>query len=163
MACRVALVVLMVALVAAAAVAYPIDNGPYYGLGSADGGQALVGDVLDQLDQEMLMESESARRQLRQAGHIGYGALARNKVPCNQRGQSYYNCNSHQKANPYQRGCTRATRCARTNRWDQSSFVLYICACLCIIWEICSRLNAFIWIYMRRLKNVTCMHGLWGD
>ena len=118
MACRVALVVLMVAVVAMAVVtAYPSDNGPYYGLGSGgDGGQALVGDVLDQLDQEMLMESESARRQLGSAGHIGYGALARNRVPCNKRGQSYYNCNSHQQANPYKRGCTRATRCARTNR-----------------------------------------------
>ncbi|KAL8505819.1 hypothetical protein ACS0TY_016879 [Phlomoides rotata] len=116
MACRVALVVLMVALVASAAVAYPSDGGAYYGLGSGDGGQGLVGDVMEQLDQEMLMESESARRQLRGAGHIGYGALARNRVPCNQRGRSYYNCNSHQRANPYRRGCTRATRCARSNR-----------------------------------------------
>ena len=116
MASRVALVVLVVALVATAAVAsYPSDDGPYFGGG--DGGQGLINDVMDQLDQEMLMESESARRQLgRSAGHIGYGALARNRVPCNRRGQSYYNCNSHQRANPYRRGCTRATRCARSNR-----------------------------------------------
>ncbi|GFP78621.1 protein ralf-like 19 [Phtheirospermum japonicum] len=64
-----------------------------------------------------MMESESTRRQLGgRGGYISYGAMSRNTVPCNQRGQSYYNCNSHQKANPYNRGCTKATKCARSTR-----------------------------------------------
>lgn len=44
---------------------------------------------------------------------IGYGALQRNSVPCSRRGQSYYNCRSHAKANPYTRGCSVITRCKR--------------------------------------------------
>lgn len=125
MAYRLALIFLMVAVAAIATAAYPTRNDMYFGLG--DGGQGLVSDAMNSLDEEMMMESESARRQLGQAGHIGYGALARNKVPCNQRGQSYYNCGGHQKANPYQRGCTKATRCARSNRWDWIIFHFIIC------------------------------------
>ncbi|KAL8495561.1 hypothetical protein ACS0TY_019629 [Phlomoides rotata] len=116
MAFRLALVLLMVAVAAIAATAYPAGNDMLFGLGSADGGQVLVGDAMDSLDEEMMMESESARRQLRGARHISYGAMARNRVPCNRRGRSYYNCRGHQRANPYRRGCTRATRCARRNR-----------------------------------------------
>ena len=112
MAFRLALVLLMVAVAALSTAASPAGNDTY--LEFTDG---MVDDVIDSMDQEMLMESESARRQLRGArGHIGYGALARNRVPCNQRGRSYYNCRGHQRANPYKRGCTRATRCARRNR-----------------------------------------------
>lgn len=59
---------------------------------------------------------DAVRRQLGQAGYVSYGALNRNNVPCNQRGQSYYNCRSHQNANPYNRGCTRVTNCARASR-----------------------------------------------
>ncbi|KAL8500321.1 hypothetical protein ACS0TY_020064 [Phlomoides rotata] len=60
-------------------ISFVSGNDMLFGLGSADGGQGL----------------------LRQAGHIGYDVMARNSVPCNQRGKSYYNCRGHQKANPY--------------------------------------------------------------
>ncbi|KAI3457449.1 hypothetical protein Pfo_014112 [Paulownia fortunei] len=115
MAFRVGLVVLVVSLAAMAMVAhssdYSMDIG---GVGEPDG-HGLVADALD-MNEEMMMESENARRQLWQGGYVSYGALSRNNVPCNQRGQSYYNCRGHQRANPYHRGCTRASRCARNNR-----------------------------------------------
>lgn len=60
---------------------------------------------------EMMMESEISQ-QGRQR-FIGYGALERNSVPCSRRGQSYYNCRRHDKANPYTRGCSVITRCKR--------------------------------------------------
>lgn len=57
--------------------------------------------------------TERNRRVLAGSNHISYGALTANKVPCSNRGQSYYNCGASGKANPYQRGCSAATRCAR--------------------------------------------------
>ena len=46
--------------------------------------------------------------------YISYAALRADQVPCNQRGRSYYsNCASQQPANPYRRGCSAITRCAR--------------------------------------------------
>ncbi|XP_066368473.1 protein RALF-like 19 [Miscanthus floridulus] len=46
--------------------------------------------------------------------YISYAALRADQVPCNQRGRSYYsNCASQQAANPYRRGCSAITRCAR--------------------------------------------------
>lgn len=74
-----------------------------------------VGDLIGD-DNEMLMESESDRRQLRRAPtnrYISYGALKANQVPCGRRGHSYYNCQKRQKANPYKRGCSAITHCAR--------------------------------------------------
>ncbi|KAI3466101.1 hypothetical protein Pfo_022764 [Paulownia fortunei] len=115
MAFRVGPVFLVVALAAMAVVAHSTEHAIYYGLGSQTDDHGLVADALE-LDQELMMESEAARRQLGGGGYISYGALRRNTVPCNQRGQSYYNCRSHQKANPYSRGCTRASNCARNNR-----------------------------------------------
>ncbi|KAL6535734.1 hypothetical protein OROHE_012578 [Orobanche hederae] len=116
MAFRFGLAILVVALAAMAVAAYAGDFSIDSGMVAEPDGHGLVADALD-FDEEMMMESESARRQLRgRGGHISYGAMGRNNVPCNQRGRSYYNCNGHQKANPYQRGCTRATRCARNNR-----------------------------------------------
>ncbi|XP_057953942.1 protein RALF-like 22 [Malania oleifera] len=57
-----------------------------------------------------------SRRTLAQGGrYISYGALRRNNVPCNRRGHSYYNCARSGKANPYRRGCSAITRCARTS------------------------------------------------
>ncbi|KAL6543274.1 hypothetical protein OROHE_010794 [Orobanche hederae] len=110
-------ILLVVTLAIMATVAQSTDHVVFFGLGSQTDGHGLVADALDQLDLEFMMESETARRQLGgQAGYISYGAIGRNNVPCNRRGQSYYNCNSHQKANPYSRGCTRATQCARSNR-----------------------------------------------
>ncbi|PIN03771.1 hypothetical protein CDL12_23694 [Handroanthus impetiginosus] len=115
MAFRVVLVLLMVALATMATAASAKEHAIHFGLRPQVDGHGLVADALE-LDEELLMESESARRQLGQAGgYISYGALNRNNVPCNRRGQSYYNCNSHQKANPYSRGCTRVTNCARNN------------------------------------------------
>ncbi|KAH6788603.1 hypothetical protein C2S51_003609 [Perilla frutescens var. frutescens] len=118
MAFRVAFFVLMLSLFAMAMVAH---SGDYeigmQLLGAEPDGHGLVADALD-MEEEMMMESESARRQMRGrgAGHISYGALNRNNVPCNQRGASYYNCRGHQAANPYKRGCSKATRCARNRR-----------------------------------------------
>ncbi|PWA97250.1 Rapid ALkalinization Factor [Artemisia annua] len=70
----------------------------------------LVGDTID-MREEMMMESESARRVLAGRGYISYDAMQKNNVPCNQRGKSYYDCNSRGQANPYSRGCNVITRC----------------------------------------------------
>ncbi|CAL0300900.1 unnamed protein product [Lupinus luteus] len=65
-------------------------------------------------DNEFLMSSETARRTLRgRRRYIGYNALRANKVPCGRRGRSYYNCQQRGRANPYRRGCTAVTHCAR--------------------------------------------------
>jgi hypothetical protein len=48
--------------------------------------------------------------------YISYAALRADQVPCNQRGRSYYsNCGAggQKAANPYRRGCSVITRCAR--------------------------------------------------
>ncbi|KAE9591727.1 putative rapid ALkalinization Factor [Lupinus albus] len=45
--------------------------------------------------------------------YIGYNSLTANKVPCGQRGRSYYNCQQRGRANPYRRACTAVTHCAR--------------------------------------------------
>ncbi|XP_071727172.1 rapid alkalinization factor-like [Rutidosis leptorrhynchoides] len=76
----------------------------------SNGPGQLVRDVIDP-DEEIMMESESARRILAGRGYISYGAMQKNNVPCNQRGQSYYDCNSRGQANPYSRGCNVITRC----------------------------------------------------
>ncbi|CAO2209522.1 unnamed protein product [Urochloa humidicola] len=70
-------------------------------LGLAGGG--LTGDVRRTL----------AQRQPRNR-YISYAALRADQVPCNQRGRSYYsNCGAQKAANPYRRGCSAITRCAR--------------------------------------------------
>ncbi|XP_075524048.1 protein RALF-like 19 [Primulina tabacum] len=114
MAFRVGLVILLAALAAIAAHSkeYTID----VGFDVETEGQRLVADALE-MDEELMMDSESARRQLAQSRYISYGALNKNTVPCNRRGASYYSsCRGHQRANPYRRGCTRATHCARNYR-----------------------------------------------
>ncbi|KAK4439178.1 protein RALF-like 19 [Sesamum alatum] len=111
------LLILLLSIAALATVAQPK---PYmFDIGSVTGepdGHGLMAEVLD--DQEFMLESESARRQLqgRQPAYLSYGSLRRNNVPCNSRGQSYYNCRGNARVNPYARGCTKATHCARTNR-----------------------------------------------
>ncbi|RRT50676.1 hypothetical protein B296_00043053 [Ensete ventricosum] len=87
------------------------------GLGdAAPACDGLVGECLDD-DNELDMEEEDPRRFLfRSHGRqrfISYGALSRNRVPCNRRGHSYYNCRRSRRANPYRRGCSVITRCAR--------------------------------------------------
>ncbi|XP_073225538.1 protein RALF-like 19 [Cicer arietinum] len=72
-----------------------------------------VGDLIGE-ENEMLMESETNRRTLEgQQRYISYGSLQANQVPCGRRGQSYYNCQQRGQANPYNRGCSQATHCAR--------------------------------------------------
>ena len=60
---------------------------------------------------------EALRRSLMRqpsARYISYAALRADQIPCNRRGQSYYNnCGTMERANPYQRGCSAITRCAR--------------------------------------------------
>ncbi|XP_068667372.1 rapid alkalinization factor-like [Aristolochia californica] len=73
----------------------------------------LVGDCIDE-EQELLMDSEISRRGLYASNRfISYGALQKNRVPCNRRGASYYNCRPRGRVNPYRRGCSAITRCKR--------------------------------------------------
>ncbi|OWM77446.1 hypothetical protein CDL15_Pgr016843 [Punica granatum] len=71
-----------------------------------------VGDLIGE-DNELMLDSEINRRQLAQKRYISYGALKKNSIPCNRRGQSYYNCTKQKKANPYRRGCSAITHCKR--------------------------------------------------
>ncbi|KAI4371736.1 hypothetical protein MLD38_010053 [Melastoma candidum] len=75
-------------------------------------GEDSVGDLV--AEDEMSMDSEVNHRLLAAARrYISYGALKKDSVPCNRRGQSYYNCNRMKKANPYKRGCSVITHCKR--------------------------------------------------
>ncbi|KAM3320753.1 hypothetical protein P3S67_007955 [Capsicum chacoense] len=75
----------------------------------------LVGNCIED-EEEMMMESDITRRVLQGQGrYISYGAMAKNNIPCNTRGASYYNCHANKRVNPYRRGCTKITRCARSN------------------------------------------------
>ncbi|AES75839.1 putative rapid ALkalinization Factor [Medicago truncatula] len=67
----------------------------------------LVGDLIRE-ENEMLMDSESNRRR-----YISYDALLADSIPCGLKGQSYYDCNHRDQVNPYRRGCTAITHCAR--------------------------------------------------
>ncbi|ERN11460.1 hypothetical protein AMTRI_Chr03g43720 [Amborella trichopoda] len=83
------------------------------GIGYIHGGDGLVGDLIEE-DEEMSMQSETSRRVLGAARqYLSYRALLKNRVPCNHRGNSYYNCKPRARANPYRRGCSIITRCAR--------------------------------------------------
>ncbi len=44
---------------------------------------------------------------------ISYGSLNKNKVPCSKKGSSHTNCEPGAEANPWTRGCSKITRCAR--------------------------------------------------
>ena len=68
------------------------------------------------------MESEFKRRSLWAAAaaaaapgkrYISYEALRGDNVPCTRPGIPYYNCRALPKANPYTRGCSVITGCAR--------------------------------------------------
>ncbi|CAA0815986.1 Protein RALF-like 4 [Striga hermonthica] len=88
MASRLVLAVLLVAVAAMAAAAYAGDLSLAETFLAEPDGHGLVADALD-FDEEMMMESETARRQLRRGGgYISYGAMGRNNVPCNRRGRS---------------------------------------------------------------------------
>ncbi|KAE9607212.1 hypothetical protein Lal_00025835 [Lupinus albus] len=72
-----------------------------------------VGDLIGD-DNEELLDSEANRRTLwGRRRYIGYNSLRANQVPCGSRGRSYYNCQRRGRANPYRRGCTAITHCAR--------------------------------------------------
>lgn len=72
-----------------------------------------IGTCIDD-EEEMMMDSESSRRFLGGSGrYISYGAMNKNNIPCNRRGNSYYACTGHVQANPYHRGCSRITQCSR--------------------------------------------------
>lgn len=76
----------------------------------------LLGQCTDEdEDREMETETGISRRGLARAGvrYISYGALSKNRVPCNRRGQSYYSCSRGKRANPYRRGCSVITQCQR--------------------------------------------------
>ncbi|XP_009352901.2 protein RALF-like 19 [Pyrus x bretschneideri] len=74
-------------------------------------------------ENEMTMESESTRRTLRprltartalgNSKFIGYIALRENAAPCGRCGQSYYDCQKRERANPYKRNCEYITRCTK--------------------------------------------------
>lgn len=90
----------------------------------SDGDADLIVD-----DNEFLMSSESTPRSLMhghpgkgRARYISYAALRSNQIPCGRRGRSYYNCNQRGRANPYNRGCTAITHCARdTSQMNKTS------------------------------------------
>uniref|UniRef100_A0A7N0T2F3 Uncharacterized protein n=1 Tax=Kalanchoe fedtschenkoi TaxID=63787 RepID=A0A7N0T2F3_KALFE len=116
MAVRLGLVLLGLLALATALVqsspAFSLDQYGVARLATADGG-IKVGDLIS-YDEETMLTTESERRILAQAKkYISYGALKKNSVPCKKKGQSYYNCNSRQKANPYKRGCSKVTNCYR--------------------------------------------------
>ncbi|CAO2832818.1 unnamed protein product [Amaranthus hypochondriacus] len=79
---------------------------------SRSGCKGTVGECLGDED-EFEMDSEINRRILATNNYISYNALNRNRVPCSRRGASYYNCRPGAQANPYSRGCSAITRCAR--------------------------------------------------
>lgn len=116
MAVRIGLVLLLVALaVSMVANASPTFDSAF-GISTFGGlSDGKVGDLIDLAEEEM-MESESARRTLAQDTYISYEALKKNIVPCNRRGASYYACSAHEKVNPYTRGCSRLTLCARNTQ-----------------------------------------------
>ncbi|KAG6595448.1 protein RALF-like 31 [Cucurbita moschata] len=45
--------------------------------------------------------------------YLSYEALTFNNIPCGRRGSSYYDCRKRRRINPYRRGCTAITGCAR--------------------------------------------------
>lgn len=49
----------------------------------------------------------------RRRRYISYIAIKKDRVPCGQRGASYYDCYGHTQVNPYRRQCTIITQCAR--------------------------------------------------
>lgn len=75
--------------------------------------------ICDGLLGECIYEDEMAmeliRRKLAKNGrYISYDALKKDYTPCKRRGNSYYGCGGSRKANPYKRGCSKITHCARS-------------------------------------------------
>ncbi|XVE51356.1 hypothetical protein DITRI_Ditri02bG0033800 [Diplodiscus trichospermus] len=81
-----------------------------------DAGSCIDGQCMNVEDEAdvLMMDSEANRRQLaNKKKYISYEALKANSIPCNRRGNSYYNCQIRRKANPYTRGCSVITHCYR--------------------------------------------------
>ncbi|KAE8711793.1 Protein RALF-like 19 [Hibiscus syriacus] len=70
----------------------------------------LSGECKENMDESI---SDETARSLAGKRYISYRALRQNAVPCNQRGRSYYNCGASGAVNPYTRGCSVITLCAR--------------------------------------------------
>ncbi|KAG8386327.1 hypothetical protein BUALT_Bualt03G0137400 [Buddleja alternifolia] len=85
---RVGLLILMVSFTAMVTMAHSSDYSVDFGFSGEPDGHGLV---VGSLEDEMFMESESARRQLAQSRYISYRAMARGNVPCNQRGRRIEN------------------------------------------------------------------------
>ena len=133
MAARLVLVALLVAAVAAAAACLAVpasagvpDMGGLDALAAAgmtkkqcSGAVGECGvDEAEELGLSGGGAGEALRRTLAQRQpqnrYISYAALRADQVPCNQRGRSYYsNCGAQKAVNPYRRGCSVITRCAR--------------------------------------------------
>jgi hypothetical protein len=109
MARRIAAAVALVVAVAACCQLLCADGGGVDGvvtlLESCDGTASTLG--------QCWAGDELARKPA--ARYISYAALRADQIPCNKRWQSYYyDCGSQGKAvNPYTRGCSAITRCAR--------------------------------------------------
>ncbi|XP_074312257.1 protein RALF-like 22 [Silene latifolia] len=103
---------LLLALISTVQSSVDFEVGFYSG-GGRSGCKGTVGECLAEAD-EFEMDSDVHRRILAQTRYISYGALNRNRVPCSRRGASYYNCRPGAQANPYRRGCSRISRCARS-------------------------------------------------
>uniref|UniRef100_A0A0D9WDR5 Rapid alkalinization factor 1 n=1 Tax=Leersia perrieri TaxID=77586 RepID=A0A0D9WDR5_9ORYZ len=74
---------------------------------------AAIGDD-DEEDGGLLRRELAAARRKPSNKYVSYAALGSNQVPCNKRGQTYYqNCGKDKQVNPYRRGCSAITRCSR--------------------------------------------------
>ncbi|XP_057730541.1 protein RALF-like 19 [Arachis stenosperma] len=65
-------------------------------------------------DDDISRRTKRRRNIGEKARYISYDALKKDKAPCKRRGRSYYGCGRPGKANPYRRGCSAITHCART-------------------------------------------------
>ncbi|PRQ24688.1 putative rapid ALkalinization Factor [Rosa chinensis] len=78
----------------------------------------FFGDCHSYSDEDFMTSERrrTRRRHLYEARrYISYRALLKDRVPCGQRGSSYYNCGISRQANPYRRGCSVITHCARSS------------------------------------------------
>ncbi|KAI3919078.1 hypothetical protein MKW98_016631 [Papaver atlanticum] len=77
----------------------------------------MGGDCIGEDNDQLMVDSKINRRwSFQPKRHISYDAIKKDWVPCSKRGRSYYDCTKASKANPYNRGCTVATHCARIIR-----------------------------------------------
>uniref|UniRef100_A0ACD5VX79 Uncharacterized protein n=1 Tax=Avena sativa TaxID=4498 RepID=A0ACD5VX79_AVESA len=117
-----AMLALLVAAAAVACLPSPASAGALSNVilqsRSCDG---AIGECGVDEDEEMGTGGDGAGEALRRslvrkptAKYISYAALRADQIPCNKRGESYYqNCGSMKQMNPYTRGCSAITRCAR--------------------------------------------------